>query len=62
MVSDGICLLPALHIPTGDRVVAVGDKTTALKVLENGWDENLLDFGKKYLSKISNEEYFLVKC
>ena len=63
--SDVISVLPAVHALSGcDSTSKIGSKKTALKVLEGGLVESLLEFGRQPLSEnhVSNAENFLVKC
>ena len=63
--SDVISVLPAVHaLSRCDSTSKIGSKKTALKVLEGGLVESLLEFGRQPLSEnhVSNAENFLVKC
>ena len=63
--SDVISVLPAVHALSGcDSTSKFGSKKTALKVVEGGLAESLLEFGRQLLSEnqVSNAENFLVKC
>ena len=57
--------LPAVDVLTvWDSLSEIGGKKTALKVVEKGFAENLLQFGKQPLSEaiVSNAQYYFVKC
>ena len=57
--------LPVVDVLTvWDSLSEIGGKKTALKVVEKGFAENLLQFGKQPLSEaiVSNAQYYFVKC